>query len=94
MALVSASYRGQGRRCNLFNIECYYCHKFGHIFHDCPVLKVRNKGKEKVAAIAADNCGDGDDSICLVGSAADDDDISKSSLVEFAASAHMCRMRA
>jgi len=46
-----------------------------------------------VAAIAADNGSDSDDAICLVGNAADTDDISKSWLVDSAASAHMCWMR-
>jgi len=46
-----------------------------------------------VAAIAADDGSDSDDAICLVGNAADTDDISKTWLVDSAASAHMCWMR-
>jgi len=34
MALVGANYRGKGRRGDLSKIECYYCHKFGHISHN------------------------------------------------------------
>jgi len=47
-----------------------------------------------VAAIAADDGSDSDDAIYLVGNSADSDDISKSWLVDSAASAHMCWMRA
>jgi len=47
-----------------------------------------------VAAIAADDGSDSDDAICLVGNADHNDDISKSWLVDSAASAHMCWMRA
>jgi len=42
------------------------------------VLKARNKSKDKVAAIAADDGSDRDDAICLLSNAADDDDIYKS----------------
>ena len=49
---------------------------------------------DKVAAIAADDGSDSDDAICLVGNADRSDDISKSWLVDYAASAHMCWMRA
>jgi len=94
MALVGANNQGQSRRGDLSKIECEYCHKLGHIYHDCPVLKARNKSKDKVAAIAADDGSDSDDAICLVGNAADSDDISKSWLVDSTASAHMCWTRA
>jgi len=47
-----------------------------------------------VAAIAADDGSDSDDAICLVGNADDNDGISKSWLVDSAASAHMCWMHA
>jgi len=46
-----------------------------------------------VAAIEADDGCDSEDAICLVGNAADTDDISKSWLVDSVASAHMCWMR-
>ena len=46
-----------------------------------------------MAAIAAEDGSDSDDAICLVGNAADTDDISKPWLVDSAASAHMCWMR-
>jgi len=94
MALVGANYRGQGRRGDLSKTACYYCQTFGHISHDCPVLKAKRQRKDKVAAIAADDGSDSDDAICLVGNAADSDDISKSWRVDSAASAHMCCMRA
>jgi len=90
MALVGANYRGQGRRGDSSKIECYFCHKFGHISHDCPVLNARNKIKDKVAAIASDDGSDSNDAIYLVGNAADNNDISKSRLVDSAASTHMC----
>ena len=45
-----------------------------------------------MAAIAADDVTDSDDAISLVGNAADTNDISKSWLVDSAASAHMCWM--
>jgi len=77
MALVGASYRGQGRRGDLSKIECYYCHKFGHISHDCPELRAMKQRQDKVAAIVADDGSDSDDAICLVGNADDNDDISK-----------------
>jgi len=93
MALVCANYRAQGRRGDLSKIECYYCHTFEHISHDCPELKAEKQRQDKVAAIAADDGSDSDDAICLVGNAADTDDISKSWLVDSAASAHMCWMR-
>jgi len=93
MALVGANYRGQGRRGDFSKIECYYCHKFRHISHDCPELKAKKQRQDKVAAIAADDGSDSDDAICLVGNAADTNDISKSWLVDSAASARMCWMR-
>jgi len=77
MPLVGANYRGQGRRGDLSKIECYFFHKFGHISHDCPQLKAKKQRQDKVAAIAADDGSDSDDAICLVGNAADTDDISK-----------------
>jgi len=94
MAIVCANYRGQGRRGGLSKIECYYCRKFGHISHDCPELKAKKQRQDKVAAIAADDGSDSDDAICLVGNASDSDDTSESWLVDSAASAHMCWMRA
>jgi len=94
MALVGANYRGQGRPGDLSKIECFCCSKLGHIAHNCPALKARNKSKDKVVAIAADDGSDSDDAICLLGNAADSDDISKSWFVDSAASAHMCWMRA
>jgi len=93
MALVGANYSGQGRRGDLSEIECYYCQKFWHICHDCPELKAKKQRQDKVAAIAADDGSDSDDAICLVGNVADTDDISKSWLVDSAASAHMCWTR-
>jgi len=92
MALVGANYRGQGRRGDHSKIECYYCHEVGHISHDFPELKAKKQRQDKVAAIAADDGSDSDDAICLVGNAADTDDISMSWLVDSAASAHMCWM--
>jgi len=94
MALVGANYRDQGRRGDFSEIEYYYCHKFGHISHDCPVLMANRQSKDTVAARADDDCSNSDDVICLVGNATDSDDISKSWLVDSAASAHMCWMRA
>jgi len=94
MALVGANYRGQGRRGDISKIDCYYCHKFGHISHDYPELKAKKQRQDKVAAIAADDGSDSDDAICLVCNADDNDDISKSWFVDSAASAHMCWMRA
>jgi len=93
MALVDANYRGQGRRGDLSKIECYYCHKFGHISQAFPELKAKKQRQDKVAAIAADYGSDSDDAICLVGNAVDSNHISKSWLVDYAASAHMCWMR-
>jgi len=46
-----------------------------------------------VAAIATDDGSKNYDAICLVGNSADTDDISKSWLVDSAATAHMCWMR-
>jgi len=77
VALVGANYRGQGRRGDLFKIKCYYCRKIGDISHDCRELKAKKQRQDKVAAIAADDGCDSDDAICLVGNAADSDDISK-----------------
>jgi len=94
MALVGANYRGQGRRGEFSKFECYSCHKYGYIANNGPVLKLRNKSKEKVAAIAADDGRDSEDAICLVGNAADSEGISKSWLVDSAASAHMFWMGA
>jgi len=93
MALVGANYRGQGRRGDLPKIECYYSHKFGHIPHDSPELKAKKQRQYKVAAIPADDGSDSDDAFCLVGSVADSDDVSKSCLVDYAASALVCWMR-
>jgi len=93
IALVGANYRGQGRRGDLFKIECYCCHKLGHISHGCLELKAKKQRQDKVTAIAAEDGSDSDDAICLVGNAADTDDISKSWLLDSAASAHMCWMR-
>jgi len=94
MSLVGANYRGQDRRGDLSTIECFYCHEFGHISHDCPVLSARNKNKDKEAVLAADDGSDSDDAICLFGNAADNVDICKSLLVDSAAFAQMCWMRA
>jgi len=93
MALVGANYRGQGRRSDPSKIECYYCHTFGHISGPCPELTAEKQRQDKVAAIAADDGSDSDEAICLVSNAADTDDISKSWLVDSAASAHMCWSR-
>jgi len=41
MALVGTNFRGQDRRSDLSKIECHYCHKFGHISHDCPELMAK-----------------------------------------------------
>jgi len=71
----------------------YYCHTFGHISHDCLELKAKKQRQDKVAAIAADDGSDSDDAICLVGNAAESDDIFKSWLVDSVASTHMCWMR-
>jgi len=76
MALFGANYRGQGRRGDLSKIECSYCHTFGPISRDCPELKAKKQRQDKVAAIAADDGSDSDEAICLVGNAADTDDIS------------------
>jgi len=93
MSLVGANYRGQGGRGDLSKIECYYCHKFGHISRDGTELKAKKQRHDKVAAIVADDGSDSDDAICLVGHADDSDDISNSWLVASAASALMCWMR-
>ena len=93
MALVSANYREQGRRGDISKIECYSCHTFGQISRDRPEFKAKKPRQDKVAAIEADDGCDSEDAICLVGNAADTDDISKSWLVDSAASAHMCWMR-
>ena len=93
MALVGANYRGQGGRGDLSKIECYYCHKFEHISHDCPEHKAKKQREDTVAAIAADEDSDSDDAIRLVGPADDTDDISNSWLVASAATALMCWMR-
>jgi len=94
VALVGANYRGHGHRDGSSKIECYYRHTFGHIFQAFPVLEARNKGKDKMDAIVADDRSDSDDAICLVVNAAHNDEIYKSCLVDSAASAHMCWMRA
>jgi len=93
MALVGANCQGQGRRGDLSKIKCYYCYKFGHISHYCPELKAEKQRQDRVAAIAADDGSDSDEAIWLVGNSADSDDISKSWLVDSAASSHMCWMR-
>jgi len=53
VVLVGANYPCQGRRGDSSKIKCYYCYKFGHISHACPVLKAREKRKEK----GARDCG-------------------------------------
>jgi len=78
MALIGANDRVQGRRGELSKIECYYCHKFGHIPHDCLELNAKKQRQDNVAAIAADDGSDSDDAICLMGNAAVIDDNSKS----------------
>jgi len=90
MALVGANYRGQGRRSHLSKIEFDYCYKFGHISQDCSVVKANRKSKDKVTAIAAEDGSDINDVICLISNAADNYDISISSLLDSAASANMC----
>ena len=57
------------------------------------VKAAKKQRQDKVAAIAAEDGSDSDDAICLVGNAADTDDIFKSWLVDSAASAHVCWMR-
>jgi len=50
--------------------------------------------KDKVAAFAADDGSDSDDAILFFGNAADNDKVSNSWLLDSAASAHMCWIRA
>lgn len=58
------------------------------------MLKGRSKSRDRVSAIAADDGSASDVAICIFGDANDAGDISKSWLVDSAASAQMCWMRA
>lgn len=91
-ALVGANSRTIVRRGDYSKVECYYCHKLGHVARECPVLKAKNNVRDNMAAVVAEDSSDSDDAVCLVGNA-HVKDISKSWLVDSAASPHMCWMR-
>lgn len=93
MALVGASARGESRRGDLSKVECFCCHKLGHIARDCIVLKGRTQSRVRVATISDDDRSDSDDVLCLVGDANDEGDIAHSWPVDSEASAHMCWIR-